>query len=66
MLMVNVQNNLARPFYRFIKRIFDILLIVGSCWFSVPIMIIIGLVVYISDPGPIFFPHVRIGQNGNF
>ena len=27
-------------------------------------MIIIGLVVYISDPGPIFFPHVRIGQNG--
>ena len=63
MLMVNVQNNLARPFYRFIKRIFDILLIVGSCWFSVPIMIIIGLVVYISDPGPIFFPHVRIGQN---
>lgn len=64
MLLVNVKNNLARPYYRFIKRVFDIVLIIGSCLFSIPIMFIIGCVVWISDPGPILFPQIRIGQNG--
>lgn len=64
MLLVNVQNNLARPYYRFIKRVFDILLIVGSCWISIPIMMIIGGIVWLNDPGPIFFSHIRIGRNG--
>ncbi|EKU79343.1 undecaprenyl-phosphate galactose phosphotransferase WbaP [Veillonella seminalis] len=64
MLLVNVQNNLARPFYRFVKCIFDIFLIVGTCWFSIPIMFIIGCVVWLNDPGPVFFSHIRIGRNG--
>lgn len=64
MMMVNVQNNLARPYYRFIKRLFDILLIVGSCWISIPTMIITAGVVWLNDPGPIFFSHIRIGRNG--
>lgn len=64
MMLVNVQNNLARPYYRFVKRVFDILLIVASCWISIPIMMIIGGGVWLNDPGPIFFSHIRIGRNG--
>lgn len=64
MLLVNVKNNLARPYYRFIKRIFDICFITITCWITIPIMIIIACCVYFSSSGAIIFAHKRIGQHG--
>ena len=64
MLLVSVKNNLARPYYRFVKRLFDICLIILSSWFIIPLMISIAALIYMSDPGPIVFPHKRVGQHG--
>ncbi len=48
----------------FIKRIFDILAgIVGSA-VTVILMIIVGPMIFITDPGSIFFRQERVGRNG--
>ena len=47
-----------------LKRTFD--LIVGSIAlvFALPVMLVICIIVYIKDPGPIFFTQDRIGLRG--
>lgn len=53
-----------KPFYDFIKRVFDIffslfLLIVLS-WF----ILLVALLVWLTSKGPAFYLHERIGKNG--
>lgn len=64
MLLVNVKNNLARPYYRFLKRVFDTVLTLAGMIVFLPIGLIIAAFIYISDPGPILFAHRRVGQHG--
>lgn len=64
MLLVNVKNNLARPYYRFLKRVFDIVLTLAGMIVFLPIGLIIAAFIYISDPGPFLFAHRRVGQHG--
>lgn len=64
MLLVNVKNNLARPYYRFFKRVFDMLSTLCGMIVFLPIGLIIAAIIYITDPGPILFKHKRIGQGG--
>ena len=48
----------------FLKRLMDIVGgLIGSL-FTVVLTIPIGLAIFISDPGPIFFSQIRIGENG--
>ena len=48
----------------FLKRLMDIVGgLIGSL-FTVILTIPIGLAIFISDPGPIFFSQTRIGENG--
>ena len=48
----------------FLKRLMDIAGgLVGSLA-TVILMIPLGIAIYISDPGPIFFSQIRIGENG--
>lgn len=50
--------------YNIIKRFFDILIsIIGLIVLS-PVFLIIGIIIKIDSPGPIFFSHKRIGENG--
>ena len=48
--------------YMFLKRVFDIA--VSFCGIVVlsPIFILLALIVYFSDPGPVFYRHERVGK----
>lgn len=47
-----------------IKRTIDILAGLAGCFATLLLTIIIGPVIYIKSPGPIFFSQTRIGKNG--
>ena len=48
----------------FIKRAMDIFGAIVGLFFTAIFTIIIGPIIYFTDPGPIFFSQNRIGQNG--
>lgn len=53
-----------RYFYRFIKRLFDF---ISSLLVSIlvsPIMLVIALLVFIKDPGKVFYKQKRVGYKG--
>lgn len=52
--------------YRVVKRILDILLVLLSIPLVLPILAIVSAVVVLSSPGPVFYSHRRIRQNGAF
>ena len=56
--------NVADPFQLFLKRLMDIAAGLAGGAVTVVLMIIIGPLIYIKSPGPIFFKQVRIGKNG--
>ena len=47
-----------------IKRTIDILAGLAGCFGALLLTIIIGPIIYIKSPGPIFFSQTRIGKNG--
>ena len=64
LMLLRVTNNLARPFNRFIKMVFDyVLTLVGTIAIS-PILAIIAIWIYKDSPGPVIFKHTRIGKDG--
>jgi undecaprenyl-phosphate galactose phosphotransferase len=63
-LMLNLKNNLASPYNRFFKRIFDLILtILGGLLIS-PILIILAIIVAIDNRGRVIFAHRRVGIAG--
>ncbi len=48
----------------FYKRLLDIVGGIVGCIITVVLMIIVGPMIYIKSPGPIFFSQTRIGKNG--
>ena len=56
--------NTASPKQMFYKRIMDIAGGIVGCLCTLLLIIIIGPMIYIKSPGPIFFSQVRIGKNG--
>ena len=57
------EKPLRRYAYMFLKRVFDIA--VSFCGIVVlsPIFILLALIVYFSDPGPVFYRHKRVGKD---
>ncbi len=51
---------------RFIKRIIDIMLSFMGAIVLLPIFLITGIVIFIDDPGPIFFSQKRVGKNKKY
>lgn len=47
----------------FIKRIIDIVMSLLGCIVLLPVFIIIGIIIYINDPGPVLFKQKRVGKN---
>ena len=63
-LMLNLRNNLSRPYNRAFKRIFDLVLtIVGGLMIS-PVLLVIALAVAIDNRGRVIFAHRRVGAAG--
>ena len=50
----------------FIKRILDFLIALVATPFVLLIIIIMAPIIFINDPGPIFFNGKRVGKNGKF
>ena len=48
----------------FLKRLMDITIGSVGCLFTCLLTLIIGPMIYIASPGPIFFHQTRIGENG--
>ena len=55
---------LATPFQHAMKRALDILGGIVGCIFTGLLTLIIGPMIYIKSPGPIFFAQTRVGKNG--
>lgn len=46
----------------FVKRLFDIILSFVGMIVLIPIFIVVALIIYIDDPGPVFFKQKRVGK----
>ena len=55
---------LATPFQRAVKRAMDIAGGIVGCLLTLLLTLIIGPMIYIKSPGPIFFAQTRVGKNG--
>ncbi len=47
----------------FVKRLFDIILSSVGMIVLIPIFIVVALIIYIDDPGPVLFKQRRLGKN---
>ncbi|EMI45473.1 exopolysaccharide biosynthesis polyprenyl glycosylphosphotransferase [Rhodopirellula sp. SWK7] len=59
---MHCKTTLTCPQALFTKRAMDLLLVIGSAPFWLPVMIIIGLAVRLTDPGPVFYRQSRVGR----
>lgn len=55
---------MATPQELFWKRVLDILGGIVGCILTLMLTLIIGPIIYIQSPGPIFFKQTRVGKNG--
>ncbi|MBE6877572.1 MAG: sugar transferase [Ruminococcaceae bacterium] len=62
--VITIGMNTATYKQATIKRTIDILAGVAGCLITILLTIIIGPIIYIKSPGPIFFSQTRIGKNG--
>ena len=59
-----VSMTMATPLQAMQKRILDILGGIIGCIITLLLTVIIGPIIYIKSPGPIFFTQIRVGKNG--
>jgi len=57
---LSVGRRLGQTWYFAAKRVLDVVIVLISALFIVPILIVIGLAIKIDSPGPIFFTQERI------
>jgi lipopolysaccharide/colanic/teichoic acid biosynthesis glycosyltransferase len=50
--------------YFCVKRTLDLLISLAAILFFLPLMIIIGIAVFLDSPGPVLFRQVRVGKDG--
>jgi exopolysaccharide biosynthesis polyprenyl glycosylphosphotransferase len=53
-----------RPYSRFVKRTFDLVVAGVSLLVLVPVLALVALIVRLSSPGPVFFRQLRLGEGG--
>jgi lipopolysaccharide/colanic/teichoic acid biosynthesis glycosyltransferase len=64
---VHIANPPAETFeYRVVKRISDLVLVALMAPVLLPILLVLAVLVKLTSPGPAFFSHRRICQNGAF
>lgn len=56
---------LQEPGNRLLKRAFDIAFSLTVCICLLPIILVVGIIIKLSSPGPIFFKQARTGLDGN-
>ena len=63
-IILNKDNIEKHHFYRFTKRLFDILASLIGLVILSPVFLIVAIAIKIDDGGPIFYNQERIGKNG--
>ena len=58
------RQSLGKSFYKTIKRLFDICASLIALILLSPVLLIISVIVYLGDPGPVIYGQIRIGKNG--
>lgn len=58
------QPRAGRSWAAMVMRAADILIASAALLFFAPLMIVVALAVYATDPGPILFGHLRVGRFG--
>ena len=56
---------LQEPGNRLLKRAFDIAFSLTVCICLLPIILVVGIIIKLSSPGPIFFKQARTGLDGS-
>ncbi len=59
------ESPLSEGYNRFVKRMMDIVFSAAGLIILSPLFLIIGIMVKMSSPGPIFYLQKRIGEDGN-
>lgn len=59
-----ISMTLATPLQSFLKRTLDIIGGIVGCIVTGLLALVIGPMIYIKSPGPIFFTQTRVGKNG--
>ena len=60
-------DHCSRGFYEKVVKFYaDKLLAFSGLIFFSPLFILIGVIIYIDNPGPIFFSQTRVGKGGDF
>lgn len=62
--MLDLRAPALNDYQRMIKRALDLLGALLLLPLTIPLMILVGLLILIFDPGPIFFNQERAGENG--
>ncbi|MGM9661000.1 MAG: sugar transferase [Faecousia sp.] len=62
--VLTVGMNMATPMQAFLKRALDIAGGLVGCVLTLVLTIILGPMIYVQSPGPIFFSQTRVGKNG--
>lgn len=62
--VISSSVNVATWKQAFLKRLIDICAGLAGCMMTILLTVIIGPVIYLKSPGPIFFSQERIGRNG--
>lgn len=63
-MVITTSMNYADSSKLFVKRLMDMAGGLVGCLITLLITIIVGPIIYINSPGPIFFSQERIGRNG--
>ena len=63
-LMLNLRNNLSRPYNRALKRLFDLTLTIFGGLMISPVLLAIAIAVAIENRGHVIFAHKRVGAAG--
>ena len=62
--VLTIGLSMATPMQAFMKRCLDIVGGIVGCLLTLVLTVIVGPMIYIKSPGPIFFTQTRVGKNG--
>jgi len=62
--LLSFQNNLMKRSNRVLKNLFEILIILVTLPFWLPLVVALAVAVKVSSPGPILFRQLRVGEGG--
>lgn len=64
LILFDLNGGLARPFSRFIKRTMDVTIAAVLLILLAPLFVILGILIKLDSPGPIFYRHRRLDARG--